>query len=664
MKYSVALKFVAVLLAALMVVAVAGSIVGITVLGGQNLYANDLNRQINQYLKDRAEKLADSVIARYTLSTHGNCPGEIQEKIDTYWYLDSDTPAWSNLAADSWCYSLATTDGVVLEASHMDLYNARVFKFTGSARYPVMLTEEEDIDATYGTDYYSEKQYNLGYGNDPITIRYYDGPEFVVTVSIRPDALTSYYGISPELLQVFYNARYVFIWVLGAGTLLFAVLAVLLCCIAGKTEKTAPVQPAGLNRLPLDLYGLILALAALILLPITQKVVSSWLYNHQSFNLALVVLSAFIVFVLAVLAVGFVYAVAAQVKQPGAKWWKDSLLYQCGKRLSALVQLLPAIWQWLVIGIGAVLLVTAGALVWHFAKTPWLLMAAIAALILLVGYCAYALGVLLTGAKRMSQGELEYKIPTKLLFGGFARWGNYLNALADTAMVAARKQVQADRMKTELITNVSHDIKTPLTSVINYVDLLQQPHTQDQGQQYLEVLGRQSLRLKKLIEDLMEMSKASTGNMNVNIASIDAVETMTQALGEFADKLERQELSVVFRHPQEEVTMQADGRLAWRVISNLLSNIVKYAMPGTRVYVDLTRAEGRVQISFKNISREPLNVSAEELTERFVRGDASRNSEGSGLGLNIAKSLMELQKGSLELLVDGDLFKATLDFLC
>ena len=176
------------------------------------------------------------------------------------------------------------------------------------------------------------------------------------------------------------------------------------------------------------------------------------------------------------------------------------------------------------------------------------------------------------------------------------------------------------------------------------------------------MLSRQSQRLKKLVDDLMEMSKASTGNMTVEIARVDAAEAVNQALGEFADKLDRNELIPVFRQPETDIHMMADGRLVWRVLSNLLSNTVKYALPGTRVYIDLMEVEGKVVLSLKNISREPLNVSADELLERFVRGDTARNTEGSGLGLNIAKSLMELQKGKLELLVDGDLFKVTLIF--
>ena len=272
------------------------------------------------------------------------------------------------------------------------------------------------------------------------------------------------------------------------------------------------------------------------------------------------------------------------------------------------------------------------------------------------------MATLIRGARFMAQGNLQHQIPTTWMVGAFRDCAVQLNALAGAASIAAERQLRSERMKTELITNVSHDIKTPLTSIINYVDLMRKPHTEEEYRQYLEVLDRQSQRLKKLVDDLMEMSKASTGNMSVEILRLNAGEFVNQALGEFADKLERAELIPVFRCPDNPVFMKADGRLVWRVMSNILSNAVKYALPNTRLYIDMTQQQDSVVISFKNISREELNVSAEDLMERFVRGDTSRNTEGSGLGLNIAKSLMELQGGKLELLVDGDLFKVTLIF--
>ena len=375
----------------------------------------------------------------------------------------------------------------------------------------------------------------------------------------------------------------------------------------------------------------------------------------------------------------FLYALAAQLKtgfsnlakRTALGWCVTHLwatLKKCSRMLCKLYDLLPLMWQYLLTAIAM-----AGApflfCIWSiesygFFRVFWLLCFFVSILedCALVLYGAYAFGTLLRGAEKMAEGDMTAKIPLGRLYGVYKRGGECLNALSDVALSAARNQMKSERMKAELITNVSHDIKTPLTSVINYIDLLQKAETEAQRQEYLQVLERQSQRLKKLIEDLMDMSKASTGNMTVEIESLDAVETVTQALGEFADKMAARQLTVVFAPPDRAVPMQADGKLTWRVFSNILSNAVKYALPGTRVYVDIEDGEGFVTVSVKNISKEPLNISAEELLERFVRGDASRNTEGSGLGLNIAQSLMQLQKGNLTLTIDGDLFKTTLKF--
>ena len=326
--------------------------------------------------------------------------------------------------------------------------------------------------------------------------------------------------------------------------------------------------------------------------------------------------------------------------------------------LARFFSMLPLTWQFLLTGF---LLVFLLYIMMRTYKVGYILLG-FGIFFGVILYAASAFGILLENAKRMRKGDLDTKVDDKLLIGGFRDFAEELNGLADVAVVAAQKQLKSERMKTELITNVSHDIKTPLTSIINYVDLLEKPHSPEEQQAYLEVLSRQSQRLKKLIDDLMEMSKASTGNMAVEITRVNAAEAVNQALGEFADKLDKAQLIPVFRQPEQDIYMMADGRLVWRVLSNLLSNAVKYALPGTRVYIDLMELEGRVVLSLKNISRDSLNIHADELLERFVRGDAARNTEGSGLGLNIAQSLMELQKGKLELLVDGDLFKVTLIF--
>ena len=329
-----------------------------------------------------------------------------------------------------------------------------------------------------------------------------------------------------------------------------------------------------------------------------------------------------------------------------------------GTKLNHFFSLIPLTWQWVVCG----MLLFCLLLIACNTHSELLTLICLVISLGLIFYGSHCFGILLATARKMGKGDLDTKITSKIMIGSFRDFAKDLNDLADVSMTAAQKQLKSERMKTELITNVSHDIKTPLTSIINYVDLLQKPHTPEEGEQYLEVLDRQSQRLKKLVEDLMDMSKASTGNMTVEITRVDAVESVNQALGEFADKLDRARLTPVFHYSESSVPMLADGKLVWRVLSNLLGNAVKYAMPGTRLYLDLASVDGSVIISLKNISKEALNVDAEELMERFVRGDVSRNTEGSGLGLNIAKSLMELQNGQLQILVDGDLFKVTLIF--
>lgn len=270
---------------------------------------------------------------------------------------------------------------------------------------------------------------------------------------------------------------------------------------------------------------------------------------------------------------------------------------------------------------------------------------------------------LIEGAKHLSEGDLSYKIDTTRLYAPFRRNADMLNRISSGCAVEVERRMKSEHLKTELLTNVSHDIKTPLTSIINYVDLLKKTDLQPkEAREYADVLERQSNRLKKLLEDLIEASKASTGNITVELAPTDAAELLRQAVGEYSERLTAQSLETVLRIGGESCTITADGRLLWRVFDNLLGNVVKYAMPGTRVYFDLTEQGGQSSIVVKNISREALNIDTDELMERFVRGDASRATEGSGLGLSIARSLTECMGGRFELSVDGDLFKVTLRF--
>ena len=486
---------------------------------------------------------------------------------------------------------------------------------------------------------------------------------------------------------------------LGVSLVAFALLAVYLCCAAGHKPGSQEIRPGGLNCLPLDLYLSVLMGFGLLYAYIGLDGVR---YLMSQGNTIAFVYYGYGGYLCCLAFVGFCFACAAQFKAPNHYWWRHSvtgfcwrlfwkcaagcyhilwavtlpvlqwvlgLMKKCWTLLKSVLKklggflartygLLPLTWQWLLTGCalgGGLLLAILGG------HGFWMLffLAAGAAMIL---YGANVFGTLLDAAKRMRGGDLEIKLDDKLMLGAFRDFAVELNGLSDVVQLAAQKQMRSERMRTELITNVSHDIKTPLTSIINYVDLLQKPHSQEDGEKYLEVLSRQSARMKRLIDDLIELSKASTGNIPLELTKIDAVEAVNQALGEFTDKLKAAGLTPLFRQPEEPLYIHADGRLLWRAMSNLLSNAVKYAQPGTRLYIDMVAVDKKVCISLKNISRDPLNISAEELMERFVRGEASRNQEGSGLGLNIAQSMMELQHGALELLVDGDLFKATLIF--
>lgn len=274
-------------------------------------------------------------------------------------------------------------------------------------------------------------------------------------------------------------------------------------------------------------------------------------------------------------------------------------------------------------------------------------------------YIALNLRILQKGGEKLAAGDLSQSIDIKPLIGDFKRYGQRMNGLRTGMERAVQEQTKAERMKTELITNVSHDIKTPLTSIVNYVDLLQKVDVQPEtAREYIAVLDRQSRRLKKLTEDLVEASKASSGALPVELQPTDVAVLFDQIVGEYQERLADCHLTLVARPPEKPVSVRADGKLLSRVMDNLVSNICKYALEDTRVYVVASSDAETVTISFKNVSRAELNISPDELMERFVRGDASRHTEGSGLGLSIAGSLVRLMSGTFALSIDGDLFRA------
>ena len=434
-----------------------------------------------------------------------------------------------------------------------------------------------------------------------------------------------------------------------------------------------------LDKIPLDLYAAgCFALAFVWLLLFVELTESmAYFFAFSPEGITFLAFACIVVYTAGLVALAPFLSFATRVKAGGGIWWRNTAicwaLKLCWRAVRWCWGLVKRFCGWLWYMTTKISIVWRTALIVlivlvanfciaisirysDFALFCWLLL--MAAVFLLACFGAWQMKSLKAAGEKLAAGEFEYKIDTKHMYWEFKHHAENLNSIGDGMAAAVEQRMKSERLKTELITNVSHDIKTPLTSIINYVDLLERPHTPEEGAEYLEVLERQSKRLKKLTEDLVEASKASTGNMSVTLAPTSTLEIINQSLAEYGQRMEAGKLSVLINVPEPAPAVRADGRLLWRVMDNLFNNVVKYAMPETRVYVDVRTSEGNAVISVKNISRAALNVSAGELMERFVRGDASRSTEGSGLGLSIAKSLTELQHGQFSISTDGDLFKA------
>ncbi|MBE6974142.1 MAG: HAMP domain-containing histidine kinase [Ruminococcaceae bacterium] len=689
MKHSITLKFLAVFLAALSLVSAVGSAAAIYALESADLYVIGTDEVQEPLYRTIAEDVATAFTDRYAATNLGNLK-ELPYTLGRELFPDPRDRA----DAEHWFITLEQEGTLLAQAgvpseSYGYIRTLTIAPLYFEAYLPV--EEEEEEPPAAPTDptgpsqplptepaepvrpenylYTSQENYFHGGRFVTYTLDYYQAPEYTVTVYMREDVLDN---SLLYLLITIYPQRFTFIVTLVLALLLAAICMVYLLTSAGWAAD-GTVTPGGLNRLPLDLYAAVV---------IASTVGLGWLFvtlwnwgQSEGLHLGNLTLMGVNLLGIFVLVISFFCALAAQIKAKDAFWWHHSIIgWICGRigaffrllgrALAAVRRIMPLMAQWFIIaGILAVIAAVLLILAWNgSALCIFLLVLDILACMALVLYSGWCFAKLIKGVTCMTQGELGHRVDTRYLVGNFRDFALRLNSLSEAAVTAAQRHMRSERMKSELITNVSHDIKTPLTSIINFVDLLQKAQTEEQRQEYLEVLARQSGRMKRLIEDLMELSKASSGSIAVNLQELDAAETVNQALGEFSDKLESAGLTPVFITPREPLMIRADGRLMWRVLSNLLSNAVKYALPGTRLYVDLLQAEEHVLLSLKNISREPLTVDAEELLERFVRGDTARNSEGSGLGLNIAKNLMEVQGGSLQLLLDGDLFKVTLVF--
>ncbi len=434
---------------------------------------------------------------------------------------------------------------------------------------------------------------------------------------------------------------------------------------AGKRNESGELVPTWFDKIPLEIV-----LAAAI--PLGLLV---WSIGDMLLDFIYSDLFAFLYLLLCGAAMLYGLAYAVSVRLQLGTLWTNTIIYRIYRKLSGtfprICRSIPLTWRTV---LAVVLYCFFTFLILAFSVDPrdialalllWFpLTLSVGALLI---YGSWATHTITQVIREMADGSIHKKTDPSKLFFIFRKQAEGLNSLGDGLQAAVEAQMKSERLKTELITNVSHDIKTPLTSIINYSDLLlaemgREIQPDGKAAEYANTIYRHSLRLKKLTEDLVEASKAASGAITVNFERIELNQMLRQAVGEYAERLTAAGLTPVFRFTEEDVFISADGRLLWRVFDNLLSNIVKYSLEGTRVYITLTKNGDRAIVSFKNISRDTLNVDVSELMERFVRGDASRHSEGSGLGLNIALSLCERMNGRLELACDGDLFRADVTF--
>lgn len=454
-------------------------------------------------------------------------------------------------------------------------------------------------------------------------------------------------------------------WIL-AGFFAFALLSVLLILIACHLlKKREEVQKTTLDQIPLDLFLAVGGYGAYCLIRNLTSIISvSWneLWSFAPRWFGLLGLLLFM---------GFFTIWRMKRK----KWYQGTVVLWMVPVVKKFIGLwidafrnLSTSWKFMAIEI-AITAMEGFLILWFLPYGDNVLNLLIMLVVLKVIVCPFlvrygiAIGKIQNCTHEVATGKLDAQLEVRELPFALREMGKDVNSMAETISNAVENRLKSERLKTELITNVSHDIKTPLTSIINFSDLIKNEKTENEKiTEYAEHLHKQSSRLKKLIEDLMEASKASTGNLEVNLEPCDVKVLLGQCLGEFEPRLQEKKLELVVRQGEETLQIMADNRMLWRVFENLMNNICKYAQSDTRVYLSARKVEENAEITFKNVSKFALDVPPEELMERFVRGDLSRHTEGSGLGLSIVSSLMELQGGKLKLMTDGDLFKAMLVF--
>ncbi|MFI3141145.1 MAG: HAMP domain-containing sensor histidine kinase [Clostridia bacterium] len=444
-------------------------------------------------------------------------------------------------------------------------------------------------------------------------------------------------------------------------SLAIIILVAFLFTSAGKIKEGKSV----LEKLPLEIFllaaGIIscgVAGCILAILHAFDSYSSTYFYNINWF----IILCYIAIFSIAVIT-GLLLCMSIKARISSKTLMKNTLVYKTihlfSKNLSVLIKFSIMYILSLCIQFYLLRMLTS-----YFYGEIVILYAAVNFAILAIGiYYITMKKRILDGLNSITNFEGDAPIDTSGMYGSFKKEAEKINNISQTVDEAVSERMKSEYFKTELITNVSHDIKTPLTSIINYSDLICKEETDNEKiTEYSDVLYRQSNRLKKLIEDLLEASKASTGNLSVELAPCEVATFLSQTIGEYSEKFQKSQLELICTQNEANITIQADSRHLFRVFENLLNNTCKYAHENTRVYVTVEKVGSKVYISFKNISKVPLNITADELLERFVRGDSSRNSDGNGLGLSIASSLTEIQGGELKLVIDGDLFKAILVF--
>lgn len=483
-----------------------------------------------------------------------------------------------------------------------------------------------------------------------------------------PDAFSLLQPLHEQLLRL----RFALPVLCLVQLLLCALLYVFLLSAAGHRPGEEQVRRGWVDRIPTDVFYVLSAALGL-----GCCVLASTIRFYAAVGGR--VLSSLIPYLLlfgggaaGLLLLFLLVSMSTAVRVKTRTWLSSMLVYRAlrcllrGARsawsgVSAVLHNLPLVWK-LLLACGGYVLLSVVLINEAFYSSDlylllYLLLSAAGALLL----CRYAVGFdrLRRGAQKLAGGELACRVETKGMPRGVRTLAEDLGRVSEGAQRALEERMKSERMKTDLITNVSHDLKTPLTSIVNYVELLKKEDLHNgTAEGYVAVLDRQAQRLKKLAEDVVEASKASSGALHVQLAPVDVAELLRQCAAEYGDRFAAAQLTPVLHLPERPLVVLADGRLLWRVFDNLLGNAVKYALPGTRVYLDAAAGTDCATLTLRNISREPLDMRGEELMERFVRSDASRHAEGSGLGLSIASSLVQLQHGTLTILPDGDLFRA------